>query len=129
VAAALAAAEPAFTAVAPLQKVLNFQTGQLELRVDTTGLGGNPFFCAGRVGHNGAVQASSGQVNYTVVRNGTGSYSITFATPHPQENNIVQVCGLGYAMLTSSSATGFSVQIRNTGLTLADHTFFFSVTL
>jgi hypothetical protein len=90
-------------------------------------VGGSPFYCAGKVGFNGAVLATSGQVSFTVVRTGSGLYSITFASPHPVDNNIVQVSSFGYAAVTATSATGFSLQIRNTALTVADHTFFFSV--
>jgi hypothetical protein len=116
-----------FNAIELLRKVVNLSTGAVELRVDTAGLGGNPFFCAGKVGFNGAVLATSGQVNFTVVRTGSGVYSITYATPHPQEHNIVQVSGFGYATVSNTSATGFNVQLRNTGLVIADHTFYFSV--
>jgi hypothetical protein len=53
-----AAKEPAFTAVAPLQRGLNLQTGDLELRVES------PFCAAGKVSGTGAVLTSSGQVGF-----------------------------------------------------------------
>jgi hypothetical protein len=89
--------------------------------------GWSPFFCAGKVSFNGTVHSTSGQVSFTVVRTAGGVYSITYATPHPQEHNIVQVCGFGYATVSNHSATGFTAQLRNTALAIADHTFFFSV--
>jgi hypothetical protein len=86
VANALAASEPAFTAVAPLEKGVNLQTGELELRLDTAGLG-NPFWCAGVVdGRDLSILASQGQVAFTVARPpqfGVGVYKITFAASHP----------------------------------------------
>jgi hypothetical protein len=87
VAAALAASEPAFTAVAPLKKVLNFQTGQLELRMDS------PFFCAGRVnGENMTISSSRGRVGFTFTRPSgypTGVYRITFAEAAPDANYVI----------------------------------------
>jgi hypothetical protein len=124
---ALAAMEPAFVVEAPLEKDYNFSTGVTTLRVDTTGMGLSPFWCAGKVGFNGTVLSTSGQVNFTVVRTGPGQYTVTYATPHPQEHNIVQVSGFGYATVSNTSATGFSVQLRNTALTIADHTFYITV--
>jgi hypothetical protein len=114
-----------FTAVQPLQKVVNLSTGAVELRVDENAL--NPFWCAGKVGFNGAVLSTRGQVNFTVTRTASGQYTVTYAVPHPQEHNIVQVSGLGYTTVSNTSATGFNVQTRNTSLTIADHTFFITV--
>jgi hypothetical protein len=89
--------------------------------------GWSPFFCAGKVSFNGAVLSTRGQVSFTVARTASGVYSISYATPHPQEHNIVQVSGFGYATVSNTSATGFNVQLRNTSLAVADHTFYFSV--
>jgi hypothetical protein len=114
-----------FTAIQPLQKVVNLQTGAVELRVDAGAL--NPFYCAGKVGFNGTILSTSGRVNFTVVRTSAGQYTVTYATPHPLEHNIVQVSGFGYAMVSNTTATGFNVQLRNVSLALADHTFFVTV--
>jgi hypothetical protein len=45
-----------FTAVQPLQKVVNLSTGAVELRVNADQL--NPFWCAGKVGSTGAILAN-----------------------------------------------------------------------
>jgi hypothetical protein len=101
-------------------------TGSLTVGGESV-VGGSPFYCAGKVGFNGTILSTSGRVSFTVVRTGSGLYSVTFASPHPVENNIVQVSSFGYAAVTATSATGFNLQIRNTALAIADHTFFFSV--
>jgi hypothetical protein len=92
VAAALAASEPKFTAVSPLKKVINFQTGQLELRVDS------PYYCAGRVNANATVASSIGRVGYTVTRHPdhpAGVYQITFNIPAPDNNYVITLTQLG----------------------------------
>jgi hypothetical protein len=86
--------EPAFTAVAPLHKVVNFQTGALELRVDTTGLGGNsPYWIAGRVdGASVTVECTvPGTQPCSIARSvgkPTGIFDITFPA-HPNGANYV----------------------------------------
>jgi hypothetical protein len=139
---ALAASEPAFTAVAPLEKAFNIQTGQLELRVDTAGLGGNPFFCAGVVnGQNLAILVSQGQVSFTVSRvtnYPAGVYKVTFASSHPRGNNYVILVHSRSSNSyltpplveapTPQTAGYFHVTLRNTAATsILDEQFHFSV--
>ena len=95
VANALDARELAFTAVAPLRKVVNLQTGALELRVDELGSGGNPIFCGGRVdGATASPLSSVGRVGYTVSRpsgQGTGVWTVTFDSPAPNNDYVVNL--------------------------------------
>jgi hypothetical protein len=91
VADALAAREPTFTAVAPLYKAINFQTAEIELRVDTAGLKGlSPVFCGGRVdGATASPLSSVGRVSYTVSRpsgQAQGVWAITFGSPAASNN-------------------------------------------
>jgi hypothetical protein len=132
VANALAASEPAFTAVAPLQKAINLSTGQVELRVDTTGLGGNPFWAAGTIGSNGAALSKKGQVDFTCVRTSAGNYRITFAQAHP--DGAVYVISLTswvfFAQVNGSivpTAGEFRVRLTNGNLQDTDAQFYFSV--
>jgi hypothetical protein len=127
VAGALAASEPVFTAVAPLQKAINLQTGQLELRVDTAGLGGNPFWAAGKVASNGTVLTSSGRVWFSVANTGRGQYTVTFATPHPTADNIVTATSHGYVYLSYANETGFGLVLKNYALNLANAALHFTV--
>jgi hypothetical protein len=132
VAGALDVCEPKFTAVAPLQKVFNLQTGQLELRVDTTGLGGNPFWVAGTIGSNGNVLSAKGQVGFTCLRTAAGNYRIAFAEPHP--DGAVYVISLSsfvfFAQVNGSivrTAGEFRVRLTNGNLQDTDAQFYFSV--
>jgi hypothetical protein len=139
---ALAAMEPAFVVEAPLEKDYNFSTGVTTLRVDTTGLGGNPWFCAGVV--NGATLStvmSQGAVSFTVSRvpnYAAGVYKVTFASNHPRGNNYIVLVHSrnSNSYLTPSiteaptpqTAGYFHVTLRNTTATaLADEQFHFSV--
>jgi hypothetical protein len=86
-----------YTAVSPPQKVLNFQTGTFELRLDTTELG-TPTFCAGRVSASATGPSFIGRVGYTVSRPngfGTGVYRIDFASPAPNNTYVVSLAQLG----------------------------------
>jgi len=89
----LANMEPAFEVEAPLQKEYDLGTGVTTLRVDTTGLGGYPFWCAGVVdGRDMSILASRGTVSFTVARvqnYSNGVYRITYAASHPAGNNYV----------------------------------------
>jgi len=90
VANALDACEPAFTAVAPLQKTVNLQTGQLELRVDPNELGGssNPFWISGVFnGSTMQILVNDGRYPFSVARISgypIGVYRITWTEPHPR---------------------------------------------
>jgi hypothetical protein len=112
VAGALAASEPAFTAVAPLQKGFNLQTGELELRVNGT-IDSSPYFCAGLVnGYNLDIKQSRG-VSFTVDRNSTYTtrvYKITFATPHPSGDEYIV---LVHSRNTNSYLTPAPIALRN----------------
>jgi hypothetical protein len=138
VANALAASEPAFTAVAPLQKGFNIQTGKLELRVNTADLGGNPFFCAARVnGQTLAAGASLGSVGYTVLRPAgfsAGVYEIRFDSAAPHNDYVVSLTQQGAGSVTLWNAAdrqpttnGFYVVCYNTSNGVADFVFHFSV--
>jgi hypothetical protein len=131
-----------FTAVEPLRKVINLQTGAVELRVDTAELGGNPWFCAGVV--NGATLStvmSQGAVSFTVSRvpnYAAGVYKVTFASNHPRGSNYVVLVHSRNSNSyltpviteapTPQTAAYFHVTLRNTTATaLADEQFHFSV--
>jgi hypothetical protein len=112
------------------------------LRVDTTGLGGYPFFCAGVVdGRNLSILASRGPVSFTVARlqnYGTGVYKITYATSHPAGNDYVVLVHsrssnsyltppLAEAPIPQTSDF-VHVSLRNTTATaLADEIFHFTI--
>jgi hypothetical protein len=131
-----------FTAVEPLRKVINLQTGAVELRVDTAELGGNPWFCAGVVnGVNLSTVMSQGAVSFTVSRLTNfpvGVYRVTFASNHPRGNNYVVLVHsrnsnsyltpvLAEAP-TPQTAGYFHVTLRNiTATALQDEQFHFSV--
>jgi hypothetical protein len=120
VANALAAREPAFTAVAPLQKAFNIQTGQLELRVNTTELGGNPFWIAGKVlgtQSTPTVVASKGRVGFSVTRrdNLAGQYIVRFDQDHPD--------GSDYVITLTIQATGI-MKVQQFSSALPDPTGF-----
>jgi hypothetical protein len=132
VAAALAASEPAFTAVSPLQKVLNIQTGQLELRMDS------PFYCAGRVnGITATVGSSTGRVGYTIARasgQATGVYVITFATPAPSNDYVITMLPMTFGTCylwdaNPPTVNGFHCVVVNNTWQLRNAFFHFSVTL
>jgi hypothetical protein len=136
---ALAAMEPAFVVEGPLEKYYNFSTGVTTLRLDTTGLGGNPFYCAGRVNANGTIASSIGQVGFTVTRPPgypTGVYAITFNTPAPNNEYVVNLTQLGSgnikiwdAVTFPPTTVKFHVVTYNTGWVLTDWAFHFSVVI
>jgi hypothetical protein len=128
----IANAEPAFVVEAPLEKDFNFSTGVTTLRVDTTGLGGNPFWAAGTIGSNGAALSKKGQVDFTCVRTSAGNYRITFAQAHP--DGAVYVISLSsfvfFAQVNGSivpTAGEFRVRLTNGNLQDTDAQFYFSV--
>jgi hypothetical protein len=131
VAAALAASEPNFIAVEPLQKVVNLQSGQIELRV------ASPYHCAGRVnGINVTVGSSTGRVGYTVARasgQGTGVYQITFDTPAPNNGYTITMLpmtfGTCYLWDTNPpTVNGFHCVVVSNTWQLRNAIFHFSVT-
>jgi hypothetical protein len=129
---AIAASEPSFVAVAPLQKVINLQTAQVELRVDTTELGGSPFSCAGKVAADGIVLTRKGQrPNFTVVKDGTGLYSIVFESVHPDGANYVASANAEtfheWIVFDTSTSTGFQLGIRNSSNQVIGLPFCFTV--
>jgi hypothetical protein len=124
-----------FTAIEPLRKVVNLQTGAIELRVDTADLGGNPFFCAGRVNAAATVASSIGQVGYTVSRPGgfpTGVYRIQFDSPAPNNDYVISLAQLGSGNIkiwesTAPTINNFHVVTSNTTFNLTNWAFHFSV--
>jgi hypothetical protein len=129
VGAALAASEPAFTAVAPLRKAFNIQSGQLELRVDS------PFWAAGRVAGSASVTSSIGQVGFTVSRPSgqtTGVYYVQFASPAPSNDYVVSLAQIGNGNIkiwdfTTPTANGFHVVTYNQSWGIANFSFHFSI--
>jgi hypothetical protein len=132
--------EPAFSVEAPLEKDFNLATGVTTLRLDTTGLGGNPVFCAGRVSASAIVTSSVGRVGYTVTRPSgfaAGVYRIAFASPAPNNDYVISLAQLGNGNIKVwestdfpgriPSTTGFHVVTCNTSGQLADYAFHFSV--
>jgi hypothetical protein len=118
--------EPLFTAVDPIYKNLNLQTGAYELKVHS------PFWCAGVVEFSGASLTQTGRVSFTSTRTSQGNYLITFAQPHP--NGAVYVISLTSYLLLSQvngvtvpTNTGFRVRIANGVQEYTDARFFFSV--
>jgi hypothetical protein len=136
---ALAAMEPAFVVEAPLEKDYNFSTGVTTLRVDTTGMGGSPYYCAGRVNANATIASSIGRVGYSVHRHAdhpVGVYEIRFSTPAPNNNYVVGLTqeGSGNIKLWDSAvhngpptAARFYVVMYNASWVLRDWPFHFSV--
>jgi len=107
---ALAAAEPAFTAVAPLSKVFNATEGRLELRLAPNAL--SPYWVAGRVrGSDLAVLSSKGRYSFTVSRGlgiSTGVYVASWDEPHPDgEDHVSFACGEA-----ASSGTGWQTIVN-----------------
>jgi hypothetical protein len=133
VAAALAASEPKFTAVSPLQKVLNIQSGQLELRMES------PYHCACRVnGFNVTIGSSTGRVGCTVSRPSshptTGVIQITFDTPAPSNTYVVSLAPMFYGAIriwdsAPPTINGFHVVMMSHTWGLTNGIFHFSVTL
>ena len=129
---ALDACELAFTAVAPLQKTVNLQTGQLELRVDTSGLGGSPFFCAGKVAPDGTVLTRKGQrPNFSIDKVGTGTYNVVFDAAHPDGADYVVSANAEtfheWVVYGTSTSTGFQLGVRNSSNQAIDLAFSFTV--
>jgi hypothetical protein len=125
-----------FTAIEPLRKVINLQTGAVELRVDTAELGGNPIFCGGRVnGTNLSSVSSVGRVGYTLSRPGThpvGVYIVTFNSPAPNNNYTVSltIAGFGAIRLWEDflpTVNGFRVVATNNSWALANAVWHFSI--
>jgi hypothetical protein len=96
-----------FTAVDPLRKVVNLQTGAVELRLDTTELQKNLYWGAGKVNSDASVLASKGGVAFTVTQTTIGNYRVDFASPHPN--------GVNYVIsLTAASANYWIDQVSTT---------------
>jgi hypothetical protein len=66
-------------------------------------------------------------VSFTVAKTSLGQWTVTFATPHPSANNVVAVTSHGYVYLSSSTATGFGMVLKNFEFALADAPFHFTV--
>jgi hypothetical protein len=126
--------EPLFTAVDPVYKNLNLETGAYELRVHP------PFWCAGRVnGVTPAVVSSLGRVAYTVHRPSgfpVGVYEIRFASPAPNNDYVISLTQQGSGTIKIWEATAyngpptaarFHVVCYNTTGQLADYVFHFTV--
>jgi hypothetical protein len=124
--------EPLFTAVDPVYKNLNLETGAYELKVHP------PFWCAGRVnGLTPAVVSSIGRVAYTVHRPSgfaVGVYEIRFASPAPNNDYVVNLTqqGTGTVKIWENSTyipttSGFHVVCYNTTWQLTNSEFHFSV--
>jgi hypothetical protein len=122
-----------FTAIEPLRKVVNLQTGAVELRVD------HPCFCAGRVNANATVASSIGRVGFTVHRHPdhpAGVYEIRFNTAAQTNEYVVSLAriGSGNIKLWDSqvfagppTAARFYVVTYSTSWVLANFSFHFSV--
>jgi hypothetical protein len=129
--------EPAFTAVAPLQKAINLQTGQLELRVNTTGLEGlNPVFCGGRVdGATASPVSSIGRVGYTFSRpsgQGTGIFTVTFDSPAATNDYTIQLMNMNFGTVylwdqMPPTVQGFTLVVVNNTWGLRNAPFHFTV--
>jgi hypothetical protein len=128
---ALAAMEPAFVVEAPLEKDYNFSTGVTTLRVDTTGLGGNPHWVAGKVNSDTSILASKGQVSYTVTQTATGNYRINFAQAHPAgAHYVIQLTAttaVSWVDQSSMTASSFLIALRASNFAAQNGIFFFSV--
>jgi hypothetical protein len=109
-----------FTAVEPLRKVVNLQTGAVELRADT------PFWVGGIFdGTDLAKLADTGRHPFTVTRpsgSTVGIFRISWSTPHPLGiNYIVHVTGeFGVAMVRRridgpNTSTSFDCFCRDPG--------------
>jgi hypothetical protein len=126
-----------FTAVQPLQKVVNLQTGAVELRVDMNAL--HPYYCAGRVNANATIASSIGRVGYSVHRHvdhPAGVYEIRFNTPTETNNYVVSLSQIGSGNVKLWDSTVYSgpptvarfyVVTYNTNWVLANFAFHFSV--
>jgi hypothetical protein len=118
-----------FTAVEPLRKVVNLQTGAVELRVDTDQL--NPFWVAGKVDSNGTVLVSKGRVAFTVTQTATGNYRVDFAQAHP--NGVHYVVSLASVAAnywidgSSTTASSFLLATRASNFGAQSSQFHFSV--
>jgi hypothetical protein len=66
-------------------------------------------------------------VGFTVAKTSLGQWTVTFATPHPSTHNVVSVTSHGYVYLSSSTATGFGMVLKNFEFALADAVFHFTV--
>jgi hypothetical protein len=118
-----------FTAVQPLQKVINLQTGAVELRVNTDQL--NPFWVAGKVDSNGTVLVTKGRVTFTVTQTATGNYRVDFAQAHP--NGVHYVVSLASVAAnywidgSSTTASSFLLATRASNFGAQSSQFHFSV--
>jgi hypothetical protein len=108
--------EPLFTAVDPLYKNLNLQTGAYELKVRS------PFWIHGVFdGTTLNKTVDKGRVPFTVSRSATGVFNIESLTPHPDgadytvtltaESGVAFVRGREFAAITSTS---FEIVVRDT---------------
>ncbi len=96
----------------------------------------SPFYCAGKVNSTATINVSSGRVGFSVVRNSTGYYTITFDTAHTTSEYIINLAvnsasdGSGRTInYAAASMNGFSVYIKGgaSGTTPYDRTCMFSV--
>jgi hypothetical protein len=116
-----------FTAVEPLRKVVNLQTGAIELRVDTDQL--NPFWVAGMIDSSGNILVSKGRVAFTTSLESVGNRRVTFASPHPNGANfVVQLQSIGvYKWVDQLTSSSFLAVMRTSGFANQNQTLFFSV--
>jgi hypothetical protein len=118
--------EPLFTAVEPLYKNLNLQTGAYELKVHS------PFWCARTINLDGVALSQKGRVSFSSSRTSTGNYLITFAQPHPDgANYVINLSSYSFFSQINGSlaptASNFRVRLTNSSLQDSNNTFFFSV--
>ena len=89
--------------------------------------------CAGHInGTTGSTKvASVGKVDFNFVRGSQGNYIITFATPLPDNNYIVQINpysnGGGQYYVGTKTASQFDIQTRTSGGNLVDMQIVFNV--
>ena len=96
----------------------------------------SPYYSAGKVNSTGTQTATYGRIDFSVVRNSTGYYTITFNTPHTTSEYIINLCvnagsdGSGRTInYAAANMNGFSVYIKGgaSGTTSYDRTFMFAV--
>jgi hypothetical protein len=126
--------KPAFSVEAPLETDYDLNTGVTTLRVDTTGLGGNPFWCASKVSGNGTGLTRKGlKPNFSCSRSGTGVFEIVFEQSHPEgANYVVTLVAETYHSWVRASpdgptASGFKLGVVNSSNVLIDLPFYFAV--
>jgi hypothetical protein len=128
--------EPIFTAIEPLQKVINFPDGTFSIALDSSGI--IPFFCAGKVDGSNLAKLTSKGIAYTVTREpdfATGVFNINFAEAHPDGVDyiilVTTVFSLHYLtgeVYSSTTANSFTITLKTTSNdTLTDGVFHFMV--